>query len=262
MATAFVDFAVLKQRVKIEDVVALLKLQGVYKGEQWRGPCPACNQGGERALAVNTGKQSYYCFAEKKGGDLIALTAHIRQVSQRDAAVFVEKGFGNSDTVHSAPVTVPAQRPQPQPRKQGFDAEAYAKTLDPAHAALEHLSVSPETLRTFQAGYSSSGINRGRLALPVHDRNGAVVCYCGRAVKDESPALIFPNGVTPSEYIFNAHSVGAGELYLVRDPLQVLQAAENGISNVVSFLTPITAQSLEMLASLMDERKVETVELF
>jgi hypothetical protein len=73
-----------------------------------------------------------------------------------------------------------------------------------------------------------------------------------------SPALIFPNGVTPSEYIFNAHNVVAGELYLVRDPLQVLQAAENGVSNVVSFLTPITAQSLEQLASLMDQRQVET----
>ena len=38
---------------------------------------------------------------------------------------------------------------------------------------------------------------------------------------------------------------------------------ENGISveTVVSFLAPITAQSLEMLASLMDEKRIETLEL-
>jgi hypothetical protein len=40
----------------------------------------------------------------------------------------------------------------------------------------------------------------------------------------------------------------------------VLQATENGVDNVVSFVTPITAQSLEQLASLMDEKKCETVE--
>jgi hypothetical protein len=37
------------------------------------------------------------------------------------------------------------------------------------------------------------------------------------------------NGINPTEYIFNAHRARGGELYLVRDPLQVLQAAENGI---------------------------------
>jgi len=56
--------------------------------------------------------------------------------------------------------------------------------------------------------------------------------------------------------------VQAGELYLVREPLQVLTAHESGVENVVSFLAPITAQSLETLAALMDEKKVETVELF
>jgi DNA primase len=262
MATKFLDFAKLKEHVRIESVVGLLALDMTQKGAQWRGECPTCKSGGPRALAVNTDKQSYYCFAEGKGGDIIALTAHIRGLSQRDAAELIEKNLGNSDTVHSAPVTVPSQRPQPQPRKQGFDAEAYAKTLDPAHAALEHLNVSQDTLREFKAGYSSSGINRGKLALPLHDREGNVVGYCGRSLKGESPLLTFVNGTDPREFIFNSHKVQAGELYLVHDPLQVLQAAENGISNVVSFLTPITAQSLEMLASLMDERKVETVELF
>jgi DNA primase len=262
MATAFVDFAELKSRLKIEQVVSLLGLQGAYKGEQWRGPCTVCNAGGPRALAVNTAKQSYYCFTDKKGGDLIALTAHIRGESQKAAALWLDQGGRNSATVNSAPVTVPAHRPQPQARKSGFDVEAYAKTLDPAHGSLEPLGVSQETLKQFGAGYSSSGINRGRLALPVHDRDGNVVCYCGRTVKDESPALIFPNGIKPHDFIFNSHRIKSGDLYLVRDPLQVLQAAENGVENVVAFLTTITAQQLEMLASLMDERKIETVELF
>ena len=89
-----------------------------------------------------------------------------------------------------------------------------------------------------------SGVNRGRLALPLHDREGKVVCYCGRTVKDESPALTFPNGVNPHDYIFNSHRVRASDLYLVRDPLEVLRA-ENGVENVVAFLTTITPRHLK-----------------
>ena len=265
MATQFVDFAALKQRVKIEDAMTALGLAMKQNGAQWRGECPACKAGGSRALAVNTDKGSYYCFSEKTGGDLISLTAHIRGESQKAAADFLDSRFGNSDTVHSAPVipsTVPAQRPQPQPRKPTFDVEAYAKTLDPKHVALEPLGVSPETLSTFKAGYSSSGINRGRLALPVHDRQGNVVCYCGRALTEaQTPTLTFPNGINPAEYVFNAHAIKEGSLTLVRDPLGVLQAFEHGVDNVVSFLCEIGPLQLEQLASLMDERKCSTLDI-
>jgi hypothetical protein len=47
----------------------------------------------------------------------------------------------------------------------------------------------------------------------------------------------------------------------VRAP--IVPAYEAGETNVVAFLTEaITAQQLEQLASLMDERKVESVQLY
>lgn len=76
--STFVDFEALKSRVKIEQTIPLLDLRMRQHGEQYRGPCPACKNGGDRALAINSGKQSYYCFPQKKGGDLIALVAHVR----------------------------------------------------------------------------------------------------------------------------------------------------------------------------------------
>jgi hypothetical protein len=43
----------------------------------------------------------------------------------------------------------------------------------------------------------------------------------------------------------------------------VLKAFEGEIENVVSFLTEgITAQQLEQLSSLMDEKKIDTLSLF
>ena len=81
----------------------------------------------------------------------------------------------------------------------------------------------------------------------------------GARSSDESPSLIFPNGFDPRGAIFNAHRTVEGDLFLVRDPLQALTAYENGIENVVAFLTEnVTALQLEQLATLMDERKCET----
>src|SRR5579863_8729231 len=92
---------------------------------------------------------------------------------------------------------------------------------------------------------------------------GTLLAYCGRAVNDESPSLIFPNGFDPRGAIFNAHRIVEGDLFLVRDPLQVLTAHESGIENVVAFLTEnVTALQLEQLAALMDERKCEHMEMF
>jgi hypothetical protein len=48
-------------------------------------------------------------------------------------------------------------------------------------------------------------------------------------------------------------------LFLVRDPLQVLTAHENGIENVVAFLTDnVTALQLEQLAAPMERAEVRT----
>jgi hypothetical protein len=92
--------------------------------------------------------------------------------------------------------------------------------------------------RQFKAGFS------------VHERLGNVVCYCVRAVSEQQqPLLIFPNGISPAEHIFNAHNVREGEFTLVRDPLVVLQAYEHGVENVVALITAIAPQSLEQLAA-------------
>jgi DNA primase len=127
---------------------------------------------------------------------------------------------------------------------------------------VQALGLSPETCSHFGAGYAPKGIMRGRLAIPIHDRSGELVAYCGRAVNGESPALIFPNGFQPAEHVLGAHLVKPGPLYLMRDPLDMLKAHEGGIDNAVAFLTEVlTPQQLEMLSSLMDERKCESVEI-
>ena len=135
--------------------------------------------------------------------------------------------------------------------------------LQASHEAAQSLGAAPETGALFAAGFAPKGVRRGRFAIPIHDRTGTLLAYCGRALKDESPSLIFPSGFNPRGAIFNAHRVVEDDLFLVRDPLQVLTAHQNGIENVVAFLTEnVTALQLEQLAALMDERKCEHLEMF
>ena len=71
-----------------------------------------------------------------------------------------------------------------------------------------------------------------------------------------------PHSFKPETHTFNAHRALEGELYLTRDPLEVLLAYENGVENVVSFLTDtILPSQLELLAALMRERKCDSVDL-
>jgi len=257
---SYVDFAELKRSVTIEQVLLMLNISLKKSGEQLRGCCPIHAGSNPREFVVTPSKGLFFCFGKCGGGDMIKLAALVRKIDQKQAAQEIAAHFGNSTVPPKGTVTSGTVSTAPQNEKAGLNPLTY---LMVEHECVQALGLEPVTARHFGAGYAPKGIMRGRLAIPIHDRWGKLLAYCGRTVKDESPTLIFPNGFDPTSAIFNAHQVTDGELYLVRDPLQVLTAFEAGIENVVAFLTEgITAQQLEQLSSLMDEKKCDSVQLY
>ena len=263
----YIDFAELKSSVGIEAVLAMLDIRLKKFGDQLRGRCPIHGGGNDREFVVTPRKGLYYCFGGCGGGDSIKLVARIKGCELKEAAAFIaaRSGFGQGSRPPSGreasppPATVDGS-PQPQPQeRRALRPLDYLQYTE----AVAALGVAEDTCRHFGAGYAPKGIMRGRFAIPIHDRDGTLLAYCGRTVKDESPTLTFPNGFDPASVIFNADRATAGELTLVRDPLSVLAAYEAGIDNVVAFLTEsISAEQLEQLAALMDERRCDTVALF
>ena len=78
-------------------------------------------------------------------------------------------------------------------------------------------------------------LDQVRISTAIVEIARDIMAYAGRAVTDDqSPALVFPNGFRTEQYLFNAHRVGEGELYLTRDPLAVLTAFDAGIDNVAA----------------------------
>ena len=226
-----IDLDEIKRSVPIERVVAFLGIPGLKPrgARQWKGPCPFCKGVDCFVVSSDGGRDktgAFNCFKCPAGGDQIELVSLSRGHPRKDRQgafaaakelhekfVAASGGGGSGDRSSNA-------SPQPSREKRaGFDPAAYAKTLDPAHEALAGLGIDPETLRQWKAGYASSGVLRGRLALPIAAKDGTVIGYFGRATRGESPTLNFPNGLNPHDHIFGADRVASEPLSLVRDPI-------------------------------------------
>jgi DNA primase len=264
----FVDFAELKTRVSIEQAVQMLGLKMTPAGAQLRGPCPACQSGGDRALVITPEKGLFYCFGAKTGGDCIALTAHIKGIGNKAAADQLAERFG---TVLNSTGTVTSTVSKKQATTPPAPTGAQEKPLQPlqyleaTHPKVQELGISPETATVFGAGYASKGVLRGRFAVPIRTSEGTLVAYVGIAVeKEQSPRLVFHN-FDPTSVIWNCERVTeGGDLFVCRNPLEAMLAVENGISadTVVAFLTDgVAAVQFEQLSSLMDTKKIERCEM-
>src|ERR1043166_3869335 len=112
MATTFIDFAELKEKVSIHQVMTFLNLNLKQSGGQYRGPCPV-HGGGERALVVTPGHRrndgtlgSFYCQVSKQGGDSIGLYSHCQACGAKEAATAIAKHFGTGTGTATATGTV------------------------------------------------------------------------------------------------------------------------------------------------------------
>ncbi|PWT81337.1 MAG: hypothetical protein C5B44_03950 [Acidobacteria bacterium] len=259
--SARIEFADLKQKITIEHVAAMLGAKLKPHGQQLRGLCPICNEGGERGFVVTPAKGVYYCFGKcRAGGDMLALYARAKNCSVREAAEAIAAHFKIGGAEAPTRTTIPSTVP---PSQTGVKLKPL-DYLQPEHEAVQVLGISVATAKEWEAGFAAKGIMRGRFAVPIKNLVGELIAYVGIAVTEEqTPRLLFPNGFKPETVIFNAHAIEQGDtVYVARDPLQVLLASEHGVANVVAFLADITVDAINALAVMMDEKDVPSIDLF
>ena len=260
------DFAQIKASVTIAQVLDMLVITGLTPtGDTLRGYCPCCKEGNNRAFVVTPARNIFYCFSEKKGGSVIDLVARFRRIPEAEAGRQIAAHFGLNGTSNGpgkVADNVPAiSEGSPERKPGGFDPREYMKNLDPSHAALKDFGIPTATIRDFDGGYCAKGLNRGRLALPVHDAEGTILGFMGLALKGEQPELLFPKGFEAPPF-FNLHRVGAGVLTLVSSPRDVLRAWDNSLRDVVCPLVTLTPLHLDVLAAFMRERQCDALEFY
>jgi len=161
----FIDFNALKERLSFEEVINKLELDLPFSNNQFRGQCPSCKGGDSRVLVITPGK-GFYCNVAGLGGDVISLTAHVKQCSVKDAAKYLADCFPTDEAPKATP--------------EGFDPEAYAEKLDCSAEALEAFGVSTTLIeKVGWMGVCKKGVNKGKLVFPLRGEFGEFIDFIG-----------------------------------------------------------------------------------
>lgn len=191
----FIDFDLVKKAVSIEETAKMLGLAiKPSNGHQYRGACPACKTGGDRAIVITPSKSAFYCFSEKKGGDQIALAAHVLGCSVKDAAQELANRAGLTNTVPSTRKSTVSTVPESETGQEGTKTFAPLSYLESAHPAVEAIGFDTGFAAKHGIGYAGKGILRGTVAIPFRDEQGNLLGYIG--IEDAKlPASFTPNVV-------------------------------------------------------------------
>jgi DNA primase len=145
----YIDFQEVKAKVRIDDAAQKLGLALKESKNQFRGACPSCNSGGDRALVITPERGLFFCFSAKVGGDCLALVQHITGIDVQEAAQFLLP----QDEPHSAPS--PAKKaPQKAASKPPtpFDPAAFAEKLEYS-SEVEALGISEDDAKALGLGH-------------------------------------------------------------------------------------------------------------
>jgi len=135
------------------------------------------------------------------------------------------------------------------------------KNLSNEHAYFRKHGFLPATIEHFGLGYCTKGMFAGRIAIPIHNREGQLVGYTGKLTDEfevtaEQPEYLWPgtrkhNGVKyvfdRSQILYHAHCIeqDATDLVVVQSPESAWWVWQAGFPYVVAIMAeaPSPAQS-------------------
>ena len=195
------NFVEIRERVSLLDAVQFLGLEMKPEagGNTFRGQCPRCQTNNTRALSITPSRGRFGCFARGKQnaphGDVIEFVAHVRSVSQRDAAELLAQHFG----LPNGQPTVP-QRPEagtnPPTPKPGIASVRSNLQFDHPNV-LKWFGVDPKAAEAMGIGWRQSGGSlAGRVNKPCYLPTGELVSYMGYN-PDKDPPIKFGTIILP-----------------------------------------------------------------
>lgn len=279
MASSWVNFAEIRSRVSLEDVLfGLYRLNHLKRaGDKVTGPCPIHGGDNPRGFSADLSKNVWHCFTRcRKGGNAIDFTAAMDKTSIRDAALKLQAYFlegkepaGNSSS-SATPATPPKpggvhpQIPSPTREPERDRDPARNPTLDlilklkPEHPHLTlERGLKPETIEYFGVGYCTAGTLRGMIAIPIHSSTGELVAFAGRRLKREDIAehgkYKLPKNFRKELELYNYHrakeQMTSAGVILVEGFFTVMKLFEYGFRNVVAAMgSDVSDAQIELLA--------------
>jgi len=291
MATR-INFKELRRQLSFEDILAHYNVTLKARGDQRQGFCPLPTHEGTRnspSFSANVAKGIWQCFGCGASGNLIEFAARMEGLDPdnpqnfRQAALLLAKrydGFGGGKDKEKKPVAMPepekgsvdegeVKRCTATPTSVNVPLDFELTSLDFTHPYLCDRGFHDETIRAFGLGYCNRGLMKGRIAIPLHDRNGALIGYAGRvaddtAINEDTPRYLFPSSrerkgeryeFRKSEFLYNGFRVkDVRDLVVVESFTVLWWLAQAGIASVVALMG---ASCSERQAELVKELVVE-----
>jgi DNA primase len=282
MPHEWVNYKSLRAELSFIDILHHYGVELKERGEQWHGFCPLPTHEGKRnspSFSANVGRGIWQCFGCGAKGNVIEFAARMEGLNPdnpddfRKAALLLQKTFVGSGGAEREKSKAAAKEETRERRAQeDFEEDASVVVNAPLDFKLERLEYDHpylrergftlETIKTFGLGYCHRGLMKGRIAIPLHDKEGALVGYAGRIVDEEAigkdtPRYLFPgsrerNGTRhefrKSAFLYNGFRIeNPSRLVVVESFSAVWWLTQVGITNVVALMGASCSDSQAIL---------------
>jgi DNA primase len=194
--TNWVDFREVKQKVSMRMVLDHYGVTGLKAvGDSLRGKCPLHEGEGVRTFQASLTKNIFHCFSCKAGGNVLDFVAAMDKVSVREAAVKLQEWFLGGEKKESTPAETDRSKVDPvssvredgRPDKQSINPLLFFQLrVDSNHEYGQSRGLSQEIILQFGCGLClSKGMFANRYVIPLHNPQGELVGYAGRALQEE-----------------------------------------------------------------------------
>lgn len=295
----WVDFKEIKSRVTMEMVLSHYSVNWLKKKKGYLvGKCPIHKGDNNTAFNVSVSKNNWHCFTgckssgRKSGGNVIDFVVAMEGLPEnsegfRDAALKLKQWFilGSPPEAQIKPekVVEPEKKPDTvSEEKPSINASESLKTEDPANKTLtfelknlifDHeylkgrdipLNIAREFGIGFYKGKKGKGLMANRVVIPIHNGNGDLVAYAGRAVtpdqEEKDGKYKLPPGFVKTAELFNLHRAREESwergLILVEGFFDVLHLHQSGFENVVALMGSSMSPEQEKLILESTDRVV------
>jgi DNA primase len=235
-----IDFEKIKRELSIERVLIEYGLMQNLKqnGSRLYGKCPIHNGDNPRAFNVSLDKNLWNCFTNCGGGTVIDLLMAIENVNSYEAGKlgYEMLGINKSENL-----------------KRNKKSLELNLILEDNHQYLKTRNIDPKTAKHFGIGYCKKGLMAGKIAIPIHDVDGNLMAYCGRAVDNAQPKYFFPRGFQKNRIVYNLNRIGKNsneEVVVVEGFFDVFALYKAGIDSVAIMGCSLSYHQKKQLISL------------
>jgi DNA primase len=264
----WVDYKEVKSAVSMERVLKHygVEMQRVNK-TYLRGRCPLpahASDSSRKSFGVQTAKNAWACHSQpcvkaragRRGGNVLDFVAAMESCTVREAALKLQNWFmgDGAENKNGAAATPPELVAEKKESAGEHASEAGGgvlvnkslpfslRDIDSSHPYLAHRGITRETADYFGTGFfPGKGSMAGRIVIPIHNAEGDLVAYGGRALDSATePRYKLPAGFNKSLELFNLHRAAQcdsrGVVIVVEGFFDAMKVYQAGFPSVVALM--------------------------